>query len=101
MTFVIDTKANHPSAREDLFEIDGEKYTIPKEIGGEIGLIATRIADEKGELAATLYIIDNTIGREAYEALCAVKDLPKSTLSAILSVCREKVFGGMEEEGKG
>jgi hypothetical protein len=48
-----------------------------------------------------MYCIEQTIGMDAYDALCAVDGLPKKTLAAILAVCREKVFGGMEEEGKG
>lgn len=102
MSFVINTDALPKSQkREKLFEIDGKEYTIPVELGGEIGLRATRLAEEKGEIAAELFVIDQTIGREAYDALCAVENLPKTTLSAIMSVCREKVFGGMEQEGKG
>lgn len=100
MTFKIDTSALSPSGREPLFEIDGVEFTVPKTVGGEVGLRATRIAAERGELAATLFCVDETIGREAYDALCAVEGLPKSILSGILSVCRDKVFGGMEEEGK-
>ncbi len=100
--FKIDTNAIHPSdAREALFEIDGTEYTIPKSVGAEIGLIATRKAAEEGELAATMYCVAETIGLDAYDALCKVKGLPKSTVAAILAVCRERVFGGMEEEGKG
>jgi hypothetical protein len=102
MTFAIQTKALSPSsAREELFSIDGTSYTIPKDIGGEIGLRATKIATESGEMAATMYCIEQTIGMDAYDALCKVDGLPKKTLGAILAVCREKVFGGMEEEGKG
>ena len=102
MSFVIDTNALPKSnKREKLFEIDGREYTVPVEVGGEIGLRATRIAEEKGEIAAELYVIEQTIGMDAYEALCAVENLPKKTLAAILTVCREKVFGGMEQEGKG
>lgn len=105
MVFKIDTQnTTNPewkSKREPLFEIDGKEYTVPVEVGAEIGLRATAITEEKGELAGTLYIIDQTIGREAYDALCAVEGLPKSVLGGIMSICREKVFGGMEEEGKG
>jgi hypothetical protein len=100
--FKIDTSALPQSTkREPLFEIDGTEYTIPVSLGGEIGLRATRIVEEKGELAGELFVIDQTIGREAYDALCAVENLPKSVLAGIMSVCREKVFGGMEQEGKG
>lgn len=105
MVYKIDTEHTTNSAwaekREDLFEIDGRMFTIPVEVGAEVGLKATRIATEQGELAATMYAIDETIGREAYDALCKVKGLPKSVLAGIMEVCREKVFGGMEEEGKG
>ncbi len=102
MTFKIDTTALHPSQeREALFEIDGKEYTVPKSVGAEVGLRATQIAAEEGELAGTMYCVDQTIGREAYDALCKVEGLPRKTVSAILAVCREKVFGDMEEEGKG
>ena len=101
MAFVIDTSALHPSSRETLFTIDGVEYTIPKQVGGEVGLQATQIAAEKDELAATLFCVYQTIGKDAYDALCAVENLPKTTLAGILAVCRERVFGGMEEEGKG
>jgi len=102
MAFEIDTKAIHPSdEKEHLFTIDGTKYYIPKKIGAEVGIRATLVMEEKGEVAATLFCVDHTIGRKAYEALAEVEGLPKKTFEAILSVCREKVFGGMEEEGKG
>jgi hypothetical protein len=100
MSFVINTAGLSPASREVLFEIDGTEYTIPKQIGGEVGLRATRIAAESGELAATMFCVDAAIGREAYDALCAVENLPKTTLKGILAVCRDRVFGGMEEEGK-
>jgi hypothetical protein len=97
----IQTAALHPvTEREPLFEIDGTEYTIPKEIGAEIGLQATRVATEQGELAATMFVVEKTIGMDAYDALCAVEGLPKKVLAGILAVCREKVFGGMDEEGK-
>jgi hypothetical protein len=100
--FSINTEALPKSTkREDLFEIDGVKYTIPVSLGAEIGLRATRVVEEKGEIAGELFVIDQTIGREAYDALCAVDNLPKSVLAGIMEVCREKVFGGMEQEGKG
>lgn len=102
MTFVINTAAIHVSDdREDLFEIDGTKYTVPKTVGGEIGLRATKIATEQGELAATMFCVEHTMGMDAYDALCKVEGLPKKILSGILAVCREKVFGEIEEEGKG
>lgn len=100
--FRIDTNALSPSKeREPLFEIDGVEYTIPKTVGGEIGLIATRIAAEEGELRGQMYAIEQTIGMEAYNALCAVEGLPKKTVAAILEICRERVFGAAEEQGKG
>lgn len=101
--FKIDTQHTTMKAgeREPLFEIDGKEYTVPVELGAEIGLRATKIVEEKGEIAGELFIIDQTIGREAYDALCAVDGLPKKVLAGIMAVCREKVFGGMEEEGKG
>jgi len=89
------------SKREPLFEIDGKEYTVPVEVGAEIGLRAAKIVEERGQIAGELYAIEQTIGMEAYEALCAVEGLPKKVLSGIMSVCREKVFGGMDEEGKG
>jgi hypothetical protein len=63
--------------------------------------MATRIAAEQGELVGQMFAIEQTIGMEAYEALCKVKGLPKKTVEGILSVCREKVFGPVEEQGKG
>lgn len=101
--FKIDTQhtTKPEPAREPLFEIDGTVYTIPVELGGEIGLRATRIMRDQGEVAAELYVIDHTIGKEAFDALAAVDGLPKKVLSGIMQICREKVFGGMEEEGKG
>lgn len=87
--------------REPLFSIDGVEYTIPVRLGGEIGLRATRLMQEQGEVAATLYVIEQTIGMDAYDALSKVDGLPPKTLAGILQVCRERVFGSMEEEGKG
>ncbi len=100
--FKIDTQhgTKNTTKREPLFEIDGVEYTVPVELGAEIGLRATRIAAEDGEIAAELFVIDQTIGRDAFDALSKVDGLPKSTLAGIIAVCREKVFGGMEEAGK-
>lgn len=101
-TFEINTAALPANKkREHLFTIDGTQYTIPEKLGAEIGLQATRIADERGEVAAEMFIIDQTIGREAFDALSNVENLPASTLKGILTVCRERVFGVMESEGKG
>lgn len=100
--FVINTSAlPKGTKREKLFEIDGTEYTIPVSVGGEIGIRATKILNEKGEIAAQMYVIEQTIGMDALDALSNVENLPTSTLQGILSICRERVFGGMEEEGKG
>jgi hypothetical protein len=101
MTFVINT-ADLPQdvKREPIFTIDGVEFTIPVELGAEVGMQATKIAHEKGEIAMTMFVVEKTIGMAAFEALSNVPNLPKSTFSGIMRVCREKVFGGTEEEGK-
>lgn len=98
--FKIDTSALHPSQREPLFEIDGTTYTVPKSVGGEVALKALRLFAEQGEEIATLFCIEQTIGKDAYAALCGVENLPPKVLRGIIAVCREKVLGDVDEEGK-
>lgn len=97
----ISTTQTVSEEREALFAIDGEEYTIPVEVPPAMGLEAMERTRTEGEAGATAWIMRELLGDAGWKALRACKQINKSQMSAILSICRDRVFGGMEDEGKG
>jgi hypothetical protein len=87
--------------REALFSIDGTTYTIPVEVPGNLALQAIERTRYESETAVTAWIMEQVLGRDAYRALLDCPHVKPSQLKAITMICREKVMGDLEEEGKG
>jgi len=98
--FIIKSEGNEAPAREPLFEIDGTVYTIPVTVGAEVALEAMERSRVEPDTAVTAWCVEQVIGKEAWKALRAVKNLPKETVMGIMEICRERVMGGMEDQGK-
>lgn len=90
-----------PDDREEIFSIDDVPYTAPREVPKSVTLKALRKVREEGEAAATSWIMDEVLGKDAVRALENCKTLREEDLGAVIAVVRGKVFGFMEEEGKG
>lgn len=100
--YVIDTKTPAvEEEREPIFSIDGREYTIPKVVGGELGLEAMNRARFEPDAAVTAWCVEVLIGKEGWKALREVKGLDPAIVRGIMEVCRERVFGPLEAEGKG
>lgn len=95
------TDQAEPPAREPIFSIDGTTYTIPVEVPASTGLEAMERTRQEGEAQATAWIMEELLGKDGWKALRSCREVTKPQLRAIMKICRERVFGGMEEEGKG
>lgn len=87
--------------REVLFRIDDVPYTIPVEVPATFSLQAAEYTRQHGEAAVTAWILEKLLGEEGWRALRTCDAVTKSQLRAIMKICNDRVFGGMEEEGKG
>ena len=97
----ISTTQKLDETREALFSIDGEEYTIPVHVPPVWGLQATEVTRQQGEIAATAWIMEKLLGAKGWRVLRECEYSQAAQLSAIVETCRTKVFGAMEEEGKG
>jgi hypothetical protein len=87
--------------REPLFSIDGREYTIPKEVPGNLSLQAIERMRTESEYAVIAWIMETMLGKAGYRALLDCKAVKPSQLRAITEICRSKMMGELEEEGKG
>lgn len=84
-----------------FFTIDEVDYYLPREIPGNVAMDGLALADEIGEAQATVKIMERVLGADAVRALRTCPTLRKEELLAIQRIIRERVFGPVEEEGKG
>ena len=87
--------------REPIFSIDGVEYTIPKEVGAEVVAQAMDRLRTEPDAAISAWCAERLIGKEGWQALLNVEGLDKATFRGIMRICRERIFGGLEAEGKG
>lgn len=88
--------------RVPIVEIDGTVYEISLGERAEVGLGYLQIAAEKGDNAASYYIISETLGQDAYDALVAVKGLKAKDFDGIVDRIQRVVMPeGKKIKGKG
>lgn len=97
----IESTTTPSNDREPLFSIDGREYTIPKEVPGNLALQAIERMRVEHELAVVAWIMEQLLGKEGYRALLDCKAVTRKQLAQITEICRLKVMGDVEEEGKG
>jgi len=90
-----------PDDREEIFAIDGVSYTIPREVPGSLALEAMHQMRETGDVPATLWAMEELIGKAGMKALRNCKTVRVEETLAIQKIIRDRVFGLEEEEGKG
>ena len=96
----INTSDTPSDEREPLFSIDGTAYTIPKVVPGNLSLQAIERMRTESEYAVIAWIMETMLGKQAYRALLDCKAVKPSQLRAITEICRAKMLGELEEEGK-
>lgn len=89
------------ASQEPLFSIDGTEYGIPVEVPTNVGLKALRKVAELGETAGTHWLMVFVLGQDAWDALEGCQELTRADLEAIQKIVRTKVFGDLEDQGKG
>jgi hypothetical protein len=87
--------------REPLFSIDGTEYTVPVRVPANVGLKAVDQVARLGEADGTRFLMILMLEEAGWKALMDCDALEAADLQAIQEVIREKVFGGLEAEGKG
>ena len=87
--------------REPIFSIDGTEYTIPREVPGSLALQAMERTRTNGEVSATAWLMEEMLGADGYRALRECPTVRRDEVQAITRIIRDRVFGDLEEEGKG
>jgi hypothetical protein len=96
----IDTTARPASERIDVFEIDGETYSMPAEVNGGFALEAMEVIGTRGEVAAMPWLLEKALGRKGYTALRNCPTLTAADLKAVTRIVQDHVMGQLEELGK-
>jgi hypothetical protein len=98
----------HIAANEDvvdeervpLFYIGETEYTIPRKVPPGIGLTYLRHAAEIGHELASVPVLIEVLGEDAYRALEESKALEKEQLDRIVGIVVKRSLGTQEKEGK-
>ena len=97
----------HIAANEDveeervpLFYIGETEYTIPRKVPPGIGLTYLRHAAEIGHELASVPVLIEVLGEDAYRALEESKALEKEQLDEIVGIVVKRSLGKQEKEGK-
>lgn len=86
--------------RVPLFYIGETEYTIPREVPPGIGLTYLRHAADIGHELASVPVLIEVLGENAYRALEKSKALTKEQLDKIVGIVVKRSLGSQEKEGK-
>jgi hypothetical protein len=86
--------------RVPLFYIGDDEYTIPKRIRRGVGLKYLRHAAEIGHELASVPLLIDVLGEDAYKALEDSRELEAEQLNEIVDIIVRQSLGKQEEEGK-
>lgn len=92
----ITTDAPEFAETEPLFSIDGVTYSIPKIISGSTALAFLKAAREDGEGLATAWLMEEVLGKEAFDALAACKTVTQAQMGAVMTVVKERTMAALE-----
>jgi hypothetical protein len=101
MVIKINTSRELSQEREEVFSIDDKAYTVLKVVPGNVGLQAMDKMASLGELIGVRWMMIELLGQEGYDALRTCPYVEEADILAIMEICRLKVFGKIEEQGKG
>jgi hypothetical protein len=74
--------------RVAIFELDGVTYDMPGAVRADIALTYLDLAAAEGDDAAAHYLIIETLGRQAFDALKAVRGLDDEAFEGIMTRVR-------------
>lgn len=78
--------------REPLFSIDGEVYTIPKNVPPAWSMTAIDLAMTRGENVALAWVVGKMLEPQAFEALKSCSTLLPEDLNTLFRVIMDKVL---------
>lgn len=84
-----------------VFRMRGRVYEVPKEPSASIGLTAMEILDERGDAAATRYVLEAMLGEDGYQALATHPALPSTRMTAITGRIMDIVMATQRTQGSG
>jgi hypothetical protein len=87
--------------RDDLFEVDGVMYSIPREVPPNEGVKYLTDLRAGAHDIALSRLLDRLIGKEGVNALTNCKAMTKDDLKQLLGAVSAKVGGLLEEVSTG
>ena len=93
----IDTKTPVSDERIDVFSIDDETYSMPKEINGQFAMQVLDQIRAEGSEATTAFILKECIGSKGYRALMDCQTLTTGDLKAVIKIVSDHVLGAVED----
>jgi hypothetical protein len=82
--------------RVSIFELDGRDYTIEKRPRINVALAYLRLARTQGDNAAIGYLLEESLGKDAFQALTEYDGLSADEFGQIFAIVQKHVLGGLE-----
>ncbi|HZP16307.1 MAG TPA: hypothetical protein VFA96_10815 [Nocardioides sp.] len=79
-----------------LFSVDGKAYYVSAAQDIGLALRYVKVATTKGENLAILWLLENVLTPEAFEALTAIPRLKPESLAKVAAAVQKLLIGGME-----
>lgn len=96
------TRAGKPEETVDLFEIDGQTYSVPARPRVNVALRYLNDVRENGQMLADMMLLERLLGPEGYRALSEFDDLDPADLQRITEFAVQLTLGALEaDQGNG
>lgn len=80
-----------------IFTVDDKEYELWTNPPASVGLRYLRMVREEGTESSAVWLLEQMIGEDGYEALMNLPDLKAGDLERIMKICKEYSMG--DEEG--
>lgn len=99
---VIELKSDQAKGnRVVLFTIDGEEFTVPEKPPFKVALKFINESKRSGnEMFAAMQLLEDMLGKEAYDRLIDFDGLTDELLGQILEQCTDRAFPSVKESAK-
>jgi len=84
-----------------VFYIDDVEYSMPRRVHPNVGLQYLRMARDKGPEIAVVWLLEEVLGTEGYEALMGYDALTDEQLGQVMEIIKRNALGAQEKQGNG
>lgn len=85
---------------ETLFTVDDKEYALWINPPASVGLAYLKMVKEENTEAAAVWLLEQMIGEDGYEALMGLPDLKEEDLTRIMKICKQYSMGDEKDGAK-